>query len=336
MPRTDLAVAEDAYRLLVCQPSPLTFDGRLIDGLGRLLPLDELRDLLVAGIDPDTCDAIWRQLATHAREWGAQWRVGVVGVALPGLTKMAAHLSAGRRQLAEDIDSALLIGFLELLYKDELTKPRLWLRLQWSAWRAAAKVCQTEDLLELPADVPVGSRTPYRPYGHPDLVLGRAVAAGIITDAQAELIGSTRLGDVLIEQIAAECGRPGSVVRMRRKRAERKLVAAVQRGETSGAVVGARFADNKDEKARRNGGDINPSLARQVAGWHARRSAGADHSTRECRSEVVPCVHEDDRDCTGTPVGAAHRRTAQYEIAGDAVHQAMLPSRQAGSAALPR
>jgi hypothetical protein len=35
---------------------------------------------------------------------------------------------------------------------------------------------------------------------------------------------------VLIEQIAAECGQSGSVVRMRRKRAERKLVAALQRG----------------------------------------------------------------------------------------------------------
>ena len=231
MPRTDLTVAEDAYRMLVCQPSPLTFDGRPIDGLGRLLALDELRDLLVAGIDPDTCDAIWRQLAGHAREWGAQWRVGVVGVALPGLTRMAARLSAGRRALAEDIDSALLIGFLDLLKNDKLTEPRLWLRLQWSAWRAAVKVCRTEDLLELPPDVPVGSRTPHRPYGHPDLVLGRAVAAGVLTAAQAELIGSTRLGDVLIEQIAAESGQPGSVVRMRRKRAERKVIAALQRGD---------------------------------------------------------------------------------------------------------
>lgn len=71
---------------------------------------------------------------------------------------------------------------------------------------------------------------PYRPYGHPDLVLGRAVAP-CITDDQAELISSTRLGDVLIEQIAAERGQTGSVVRMRRKRAERKLVTAIQRGE---------------------------------------------------------------------------------------------------------
>lgn len=50
--------------------------------------------------------------------------------------------------------------------------------------------------------------------------------------AQAGIFGSSRLGDVLIEQIAAECGQPGSVVRMRRKHAERKLIAALQRGNS--------------------------------------------------------------------------------------------------------
>jgi hypothetical protein len=74
----------------------------------------------------------------------------------------------------------------------------VWLRLCWAAWRAGFAARRTDELLELPPDVPVGSRTPHRPYGHPDLVLGRAVAAGI-TDTQAELISSTRLGDVLIE-----------------------------------------------------------------------------------------------------------------------------------------
>lgn len=231
MPRTALTVAEDAYRMLVCQPSPLTFDGRPIAGIGRLLPLDELRDLLVSGVDPDTSDTVWRQLARHAREWGPPWRVGAVGVALPGLTRMAARLSAAHRRLTEDIDSELLTGFLDTLYHDTLEAPRLWLRLCWAGWRAGMKVCRTDDRLELPPDLPVGSRTPYRPYGHPDLILGRAVAAGILTEAQAELIGSTRLGDVLIEQIAAECGQPSSVVRMRRRRAERKVIAALQRGD---------------------------------------------------------------------------------------------------------
>jgi hypothetical protein len=97
---------------------------------------------------------------------------------------------------------------LHTLRTDDLQAPRIWLRLCWAAWRAGLKARRDDDLLELPPDVPVGSRTPYRPYGHPDLVLGRAVAAGIVTDDQAELISSTRLGDVLIEQIAAEWARP--------------------------------------------------------------------------------------------------------------------------------
>lgn len=234
MRRTALTVAEDAFRLLVCEPAPLAFDGRPIPGLpDRLLPLDELRGILLAPtIDADTSDAAWRQLARQARDWGPAWSVGAVGVALPGLTRVAARLSGGGfAKLADDIDSELLAGFLHAMRTDDLQMPRVWLRLCWAAWRAGFKARRSDDLLELPPDVPVGSRTPYRPYGHPDLVLGRAVAAGIITDAQAELIGSTRLGDVLIEQIAAECGQPGSVVRMRRKRAERKLIAALQQGE---------------------------------------------------------------------------------------------------------
>jgi hypothetical protein len=233
MPRTALSVAEDAFRLLVCEPAPLAFDGRPFDGLPyRHIPLDELRSLLrKREMSPETSDAIWHQLARQARDWGPAWTVGAVGVALPGLTHLAARLSKGHAKQADDIDSELLAAFLHTLRTDDLQTPRIWLRLCWAAWRAGLKARRNDDLLELPPDVPVGSRTPHRPYGHPDLVLGRAVSAGIITDSQAELISSTRLGGVLIEQIAAECGQTGSVVRMRRKRAERKLVAALQRGE---------------------------------------------------------------------------------------------------------
>jgi DNA-directed RNA polymerase specialized sigma24 family protein len=233
MHRSALTVAEDAFGLLVCQPAPLAFDGRPISGLpDRHLPLDELRSLLLTPTcDPETSDAVWRQLAHQARAWGPAWVVGAVGVALPGLTRLAARLSSGYSDLADDIDSELLAGFLHALRSDDLHAPRVWLRLCWAAWRAGHKARHVEDLLELPADLPTGSHTPHRPYGHPDLILGRAVAAKVITQAQADLIAATRLGDVLIEQIAAECGVPGSVIRMRRKRAERTLVAALERGD---------------------------------------------------------------------------------------------------------
>ena len=44
------------------------------------------------------------------------------------------------------------------------------------------------------------------PYGHPDLLLGHAATAGLITTDAAELISATRFGDALIEHLAAERG----------------------------------------------------------------------------------------------------------------------------------
>jgi hypothetical protein len=240
MLRTALTQADEHFALLVCQPAPLSFDARPTPGLpDRMLPLDELRDLLLAGVAVDTSDAVWRQLAHHARQWGPAWVVGAVGVAIPGLTRMAARLSHGAADLAEDIDSELLAGFLHALRTDPLDPPRIWLRLCWAAWRAGLTARRTDTTVELPADLPAGSSTPRRPYGHPDLILGRAVAAGIITQRQADLIGETRIGDVLVEQIAAEHGVSPSVIRMRRKRAERSLVKALNRGVLSGVVARA-------------------------------------------------------------------------------------------------
>ncbi|BEL05715.1 hypothetical protein Q0Z83_039060 [Actinoplanes sichuanensis] len=240
MSRTALHVAEDAFRLLVGEPGPLVFDGRPVPGLpDRLLPLDELGTLLVAGTPAEVSDAVWRHLAGRARNDGPGWVVGAVGVALPGLTRMAGRLSAGVPGLADDIDAELLAGFLTALRGADLQPPRVWLRLCWAAWRAGKRARTTDDLLELPPDVPVGSRSPHRPYGHPDIVLGRAVHAGVLTAEQADLIGATRLGDVLVEQIAVAGGETGSVVRMRRRRAELKLVAALRRGDLALPTVRA-------------------------------------------------------------------------------------------------
>jgi hypothetical protein len=234
MLRTALTQADEHFALLVCQPAPLSFDARPIPGLpDRMLPLDELRDLLLAGVAVDTSDAVWRQLAHHARQWGPAWVVGAVGVAIPGLTRMAARLSHGVPELAEDIDSELLAGFLHALRTDPLDPPRIWLRLCWTAWRAGLTARRTDAAMELPADLPTGGSAPRRPYGHPDLILGRAVAAGIITQRQADLIGETRLGNVLVEQIAAEQGVSASVIRMRRKRAERVLVKVLTHGDVT-------------------------------------------------------------------------------------------------------
>ncbi|NHO84950.1 hypothetical protein [Micromonospora sp. CMU55-4] len=233
---TALSTAEKAFELLTCEPAPLMFDARPVPGLpDRPLPLDELRTLLLGEHhSSDTTDALWRQLAHHAREWGPAWVVGAIGVALPALTQLAARVSRGRPRHADDVDSEVLAGFLDALRTADLAPPRLWLRLCWAAWRAAVAVVKVYDGEELPPDLATGSRTPRMPYGHPDLLLGRAAAAGLITPDTAELISATRFGDTLIEHLASEQGVTAPALRMRRRRAEHLVAAAVSRGDLSG------------------------------------------------------------------------------------------------------
>lgn len=235
---TALTTVEKAFELLICEPAPLVFDARPIPGLpDTRMPLDELRKLLLYGrYDSDVTDEVWRQLALHARRRGAAWVVGAIGVALPALTRLAARISRGYARHADDVDSEVLAGFLHALRTADLAPPRLWLRLCWAAWRAGAAVVKADDGEELPLHLPSGSRSPRMPYGHPDLLLGRAAAAGLITADAAELISATRFGDALIEQLAAEQGVTGSVLRMRRRRAERVVAAAVTRGDLSGPI----------------------------------------------------------------------------------------------------
>lgn len=234
-----LAQAEQAFALLICEPAPLSFDARPVPGLpDKTMPLDALRTMMLfERPDSDTIDATWRQLALHAREWGPAWVVGAVGVALPALTHFAAKFSRGYPRHAEDIDSEILTEFLRALKTADLDRPRLWYRLTWAAYRGGeAVIKKIRDTEELPLDLSSGSRTPKKPYGHPDLLLGRAAAAGLITSEAAELISATRFGDTLIEQLAAEKGVSASVLRMRRRRAERAVAAAVVRGDLSGPV----------------------------------------------------------------------------------------------------
>ncbi|MDG4838359.1 hypothetical protein O7631_17710 [Micromonospora sp. WMMD967] len=235
---TALTTAEKAFELLTCEPAPLVFDARPVPGLpDTTLPLDELRKLLMfERYDSDTTDELWRQLAHHAREWGPAWVVGAIGVALPALTHLAAKISRGHARHADDVDSEVLAGFLQSLRKADLAPPRLWLRLCWAAWRAGAAIVRTPNSEELPLDLSTGSRSPTMPYGHPDLLLGRAAAAGLITTEAAELISATRFGDALIEHLAAEKGVTGPVLRMRRRRAERIVASAVTRGDLSGPI----------------------------------------------------------------------------------------------------
>jgi hypothetical protein len=79
--------------------------------------------------------------------------------------------------------------------------------------------------VELPVSAPTA--------GHPDLVLARAVTAGVITAFEAELIGATRLEGVSVAGYAQGLGKAVKAVYKARDRAEERLVAAIRAGVLS-------------------------------------------------------------------------------------------------------
>ncbi|MBN1174036.1 MAG: hypothetical protein JXA67_17820, partial [Micromonosporaceae bacterium] len=78
-----------------------------------------------------------------------------------------------------------------------------------------------------------GSTLPPPPCGHPDLVLARAVRAGVITAEEAELIGTTRLEETTLTEYAERIGQARWNLYKRRSAAEERLVAAIRAGELS-------------------------------------------------------------------------------------------------------
>ena len=230
-----LDAARSAFGWLVTGPEPLSVDGREFAGLpDRAVPLDEVRYRLLRRRCPQPVrDAVWAYLVARSRaahtEAGAEaWTVGCVGVALPALTGIAARLTSRFVGDPRDIHAAVLAGFLAELPVIDLARPRIMLRLRWAAYRAG-HTCLRESLdAPTPSARAFHSAAPPAPAGHPDLVMARAVTAGVITPVEAELIGSTRLEEVSLAEAAARRGTGYEAAKKARQRAEHRLVAFVR------------------------------------------------------------------------------------------------------------
>jgi hypothetical protein len=207
-PSTPLDAAEKAFTMLAEAPTHVPFDARGFGGLpDRILPLDELRRLLLAaGTSHEVRDAVWRELVIRARRDGPAWRVAAVGMAMPGLRRQAGLLAAGWHGDTHDLDSELLVGFMERLATVDLAEPRICGRLIDAGVRAARKIRDAESDTMLIRSGEAGSLLPIRPWDHPDLVLARAVAVAVLDRDEARLIAATRLDHDTLARIAAEIG----------------------------------------------------------------------------------------------------------------------------------
>jgi hypothetical protein len=216
------------FRLLTTGPAPLAVHGREIhpDLPQRLIPLDELRDILLASTTTNAVrNAALAELIRRAKREGGAWTVGLSGVLLPGLRSVAGRLARRFPGDTDDLDAEVLVGFLDALDRVQPAGEHLASRLLGPAYRHARR----SRLVELEQTLPripdsVAANIPARPWGHPDLVLARAVKAGAISAGEAELIGASRLEDADLVTFALAEGCSIDVIRHRRHRAERRLV----------------------------------------------------------------------------------------------------------------
>ncbi|MGC9667414.1 hypothetical protein ACNTMW_12765 [Planosporangium sp. 12N6] len=222
-------VAATAFRLLTTGPDPLSIDGAALGGglPRRRIALSELAAILMhPSCGYAASDRAWRLLIERARTDGSAWVVGAVGVALPGLRQAAYRL----RGFSGDVQAELLTAFVAALREVKVGGPRVVQRLLSATFTAArAALRADEPRAKAPGELPVPAPT----TGHPDVVLARAVAVGVITPAEAELIGATRLDGVAVADYAARLGKAPKAVYKARDRAEERLVAAVCSGDLS-------------------------------------------------------------------------------------------------------
>jgi hypothetical protein len=222
-----LAFLRRGFDRLLERPDPLAIAG----GRGlpdRPVPLDELRDLLA---DPRcaarTRDRAWVRLLQHARAQGGAWTVGCAGVALPALEAVTTRLLTCAIAPADpqDVEAEVIAGFLAAVATVRLDRPGIADQLRLAAFlRGLGLVWRRH-----PDPVPVGrldqgDRVLASIPGHPDLLLAAAVADGVLTQDEGELVGATRLEGVGLAVWAAAHDIPLSTASRDRRRAEARLV----------------------------------------------------------------------------------------------------------------
>lgn len=222
---------EATFRLLGAGPGALVLDGTTL-GVGlpdRPIPLVELRcRLLHPSVPWVVRDAAMRELVRRARVDGGVWLVAVAGMILPGLRRSVRRLVIPHPSRVGDLQAEVLAGLIAEIARWDLREGRVASRLISRSVEHGKRLVKAERAHTARLGTRHGSTPPPPPFGHPDLVLARAVRDGVISATDAELIGETRLGGTpLIDLASAHTSY--DALRKRRRRAEMNVAAWLAR-----------------------------------------------------------------------------------------------------------
>lgn len=262
-PDSPLDAVDTAFADLTCDPDPLSLDldslvGQLGDdtGLpGGVIALPALRQWLLEHPRAYTVrDVVWRELIRRARLDGPAWVIAAVALAMPALRRYAGRLHTGWAGDAHDLDAEILTGFLTALHdRVDLARPAPYAALCMAAWRAGHELRQRAGAEAVPVDDlehVTGPRTPRRPYGHPDLLVRRAVELGIVDECDEQPYIDLRLGRRAIEPIAARLGVEVDTLRRRVERIDVRIAEALAAGLLT-EVISARVQEDLAAAAER-------------------------------------------------------------------------------------
>lgn len=216
-----------AFELLTTGPGQPVLPLQGLDGLGK----DELTAAQVVPLlrrsSPEVTDAVWRLVLARVRAGEAAWTVVAA-------TAMAPRVIAASRRYAQmpeheiaDIDAELLACLLEQFRHIDTDSEQIGRRL-WQAvanaacrhaYRRRAEVDQTAR--ELPG------AAAHRSGRGPVTVLADAVARGVLTVQQADLVARTRLEGTSLKRVARDMGLSYITARRRRVTAETALARAL-------------------------------------------------------------------------------------------------------------
>lgn len=183
--------------------------------------------------DPVLRAAVWGQVIRKARRGEAGWMIVAAGLAHGKLVHksilLAGNFGGDRAEDQADLIEAFIIAVRDI----DILDPEVFDLGAACAWRAYAAVRKSRrrELAnsaaweELPVEVPASV-----PVGHPDILLARAVRAGVLTEREAEFIGRSYLEQTPTAQVAAWAGVSRRTFFRMRRAAEVKLAAALRDG----------------------------------------------------------------------------------------------------------
>ncbi|WP_017559352.1 hypothetical protein [Nocardiopsis baichengensis] len=232
MTTTALQAAEREFYRLV--PDPLHLEARDVDaGLPEpVMGLLAVRDLLLEpGTSRSAKDAVWRVVIARARV-SSEWMTGALGLAMPALGAVGRRCSRGlTAEQAAEVESEVAAAFIAEVRRINTGYAQLsWYlrcRAQRAGLRARLRVLADPAPLDTETD-PAGEGA--EAVGSADEVLQRAVTLGVLTAAEAELIGTTRLEGAPLREVADRSGEGYWALAKRRSRAEERLATAIRDG----------------------------------------------------------------------------------------------------------